>query len=341
MDGIIYKVANLINGKVYIGQTVNTLRKRKTQHKTASKRKKYEDMLLYKAFKKYGFENFEWKIIDNASNENDLNEKEVYWIKYYNSYIGFKNCNGYNMTLGGHGKRGAIHSEETRKKLSKFRTGKWIGSDSPTAKKVVCLNLNGTFVKSYGCLDDASKDVGCSLSLISSNCTGNRSSAYGFIFIFEDDYNEETVKRRVEQYLDSSDFCRILRTGLDGKYIKTYNSTKEAGEDVNGFGTAILRCCKNEMVSAYDSLWFFEDDYNEKELRSKLDKLNTRHQPKKVVQLTVNDEFIAVFPTITEGANRINGDASSITKCCKGKQKTAYGFKWMYEDDYNERPKGD
>lgn len=97
----IYKITNLINQKVYIGQSVDIEKRWKT-HKTHSLDYYGEDFncVFYKAIRKYGLENFSFEVIEECSKE-ELDEKEKYWIKFYNSFLGFENCNGYNMTLGG------------------------------------------------------------------------------------------------------------------------------------------------------------------------------------------------------------------------------------------------
>lgn len=97
--GIIYKIT-FPNEKVYIGQTMYDLEKRKKQHKNVMN-KKNNNQIVYKAMKKFGWENLKWDIIDYADTREELNEKEVYWIEKYQSYIKFKNSNGYNATLGG------------------------------------------------------------------------------------------------------------------------------------------------------------------------------------------------------------------------------------------------
>lgn len=92
----IYKIENLINNKCYIGQSINVTR-RWIAHKSASqniKSKNYE-YPLYKAFRKYGLENFSFSILEECSKDL-LNEREKYWVEYYNSYI-----NGYNQNEGG------------------------------------------------------------------------------------------------------------------------------------------------------------------------------------------------------------------------------------------------
>lgn len=93
--GYIYKITNVINNKMYIGQTVKTVEKRFTQHKNNSNKSYFSQIALYKAFNKYGIENFKCETIEEISNEL-LDEREKYWIEYYDTYF-----DGYNSTLGG------------------------------------------------------------------------------------------------------------------------------------------------------------------------------------------------------------------------------------------------
>lgn len=96
----IYKITNKINQKCYIGKSSN-IYERWQYHKWYYKT---EEKTLYKAFLKYGINNFQFEIIEEIpldKYEEISNKREKYWIKYYNSYLGFKNSNGYNMTLGG------------------------------------------------------------------------------------------------------------------------------------------------------------------------------------------------------------------------------------------------
>lgn len=74
--GAIYCYTNLINGKKYIGQTINDPRIRKNQHKSNHlniKSPEY-DSLIHKAFRKYGYENFKYEIlVNNIDNIEMLN----------------------------------------------------------------------------------------------------------------------------------------------------------------------------------------------------------------------------------------------------------------------------
>lgn len=111
---IIYKVTNLINGKVYIGQTVKTLERRKSTHIACAKRG--SGIYLHRAIRKYGINNFKWQVICICSNIDFLNEQEQYYIVYYSSFN-----NGYNLTTGGGGMAGFKLSEGSKKKMSATR----------------------------------------------------------------------------------------------------------------------------------------------------------------------------------------------------------------------------
>ena len=104
---IIYKAQNKINGKIYIGQTINNLNIRIACHLT-------KESLFSKALRKYGIQSFEFSVIDSTLLKEIANEKEKYWIKHLNC----KHPNGYNLTIGGQGTLGHKHSEQSKRKMS-------------------------------------------------------------------------------------------------------------------------------------------------------------------------------------------------------------------------------
>ena len=110
----IYKITNLINGKLYIGKTSNSIKERWREHRNSINTANSWDRSIYQAIRKYGKENFSWEIIEECSKE-ELDNKEIYWISYYNSYK-----NGYNQTTGGECTHGnGIKS--TKEQVSKIR----------------------------------------------------------------------------------------------------------------------------------------------------------------------------------------------------------------------------
>lgn len=92
----IYKITNLINNKIYIGLT-NNFNHRVLQHKSAAKTGKY-NYPLYNSINKYGENNFRFEIIDKTLSKDEIVEKEIYWIKFYDSQ---NESIGYNLRGGG------------------------------------------------------------------------------------------------------------------------------------------------------------------------------------------------------------------------------------------------
>jgi group I intron endonuclease len=132
---IIYKVENLINGKVYIGKTIQSLKRRKTEHLSYSRREKGN--IFHRAIKKYGEENFKWEVIAESNSEIELNELEKKYIKEFDSKNRKK---GYNLTDGGEGLSGYCYSEEQKKNISlKSKGRKW----SEDSKKRMSLKMKG------------------------------------------------------------------------------------------------------------------------------------------------------------------------------------------------------
>ena len=95
MLGIVYIITNSINGKVYIGQTIQSLKDRWYGHCRINCSKNEADMCIKRAILKYGKENFNIRELERCRVE-DLDEREIYYIDLYNSFN-----NGYNSTKGG------------------------------------------------------------------------------------------------------------------------------------------------------------------------------------------------------------------------------------------------
>lgn len=90
----IYKITKKSNGKSYIGQS-NDIKRRINEHQ--GKR----DLAIDQAIQKYGIDAFDYEVLEECSLE-ELDEKEKYWIQYFNTYKGF----GYNCNAGGGDSRG-------------------------------------------------------------------------------------------------------------------------------------------------------------------------------------------------------------------------------------------
>lgn len=126
----IYKIENIVNGKVYIGQSVN-IYNRWQNHKTKLKLNKHYNTYLQNAWNKYGENNFNFEIVE-ICDESALSDKEIYYIDYFDSFK-----NGYNLTTGGEGMGGYKHTEDFCNRMSIRFAGEnnpmfgRIGSENP------------------------------------------------------------------------------------------------------------------------------------------------------------------------------------------------------------------
>jgi len=209
----IYKIQNKINNKIYVGKTTSSLRQRFLEH--VRKSKVEVERPLYRAFNKYGIENFNITLIEECSIKN-LTDKEIFWIDYFNSY-----SNGYNATLGGEGSilydyqliaskyKELQNQKETagffncdRKTVQKAckENGVYILSNIESAmkthsRKVKMYSLDRKFIRSFNSLREAFnyiKEIGLSTGSFNSGanhisevCKGKRKTAYKHIWEYE------------------------------------------------------------------------------------------------------------------------------------------------------------
>lgn len=162
----IYKWENKINHKCYIGQSIN-LGSRLRHHIGNYKHRRY-DTPLYRAFDKYGLDNFDvevLKVVEELDNVRSiLDELEMLYIKEYNSY----GSTGYNQTKGGDGGiLGYKFTEEQRK-----RTSENSKKAATKIRKHVCLkNIKSEQIFEFESISEAAKFLKCSHSEVSRLCS--------------------------------------------------------------------------------------------------------------------------------------------------------------------------
>lgn len=138
---IIYKITNILNGKVYIGQTIRTLEERWISHLSKHSRCR----AIKSAIDKHGAENFIIEQIDTARDLTDLNKKEEFWVDKLNTL----SPSGYNLKTGGDQPR---MSEESLKKASESKKGikPWNTGLDKTDPRVAKYIRYGAETHSYG-----------------------------------------------------------------------------------------------------------------------------------------------------------------------------------------------
>ncbi|WP_026566612.1 hypothetical protein [Bacillus sp. UNC41MFS5] len=128
----------------------------------------------------------------------------------------------------------------------------------------------------------------------------------------------------------------ILQISLDGELIKEHRGLRFASRHLGKPNHSnILDVLQGRQSTAYGFNWIYKEDY-EKYLSGKL---STREDNNRspVVQISLDDEYIKTHNSIESARKELCiPHAKGITAVCKGRQKTAYGFKWMYKEDYNK-----
>jgi len=192
---IIYKATNLINGKIYIGQTIRTLKDRINKHKSDAKvGKTYK---FPRAYLKYGFNNFKFTILEICHTRAELDIKEAHYIKLFKS-VEF----GYNIRPGGNSSN---ITEEQKQKIREKLTGNvdWNKGED-----------NGMFIKLP---ESTIKEVidlwntGMSEEKISFKYTFSRKKVTNILKMYKNVYNikskEEVAKIREKNQIEKLKKC--------------------------------------------------------------------------------------------------------------------------------------
>lgn len=231
--GIIYAHINKINGKVYIGQTTRTLYERWANGKGYSSCTKFQNAIL-----KYGWNNFDHIILECGLNEDELNNKEKYWINKYNSI-----SEGYNIDLGGNSHH---FSEEHRQKIRESNA-KTLG------KPVICLNTGQIYIS----CQEAKRQTG--VEHIGDCCSGHLKTAgkdengNALFWKFLDDYTGKEIIPKIKQKRSKT---KVLCIETNIKY----NSAKEA-ERITGIDSgSIGRVCNGKRKTAGGYSWKWIED---------------------------------------------------------------------------------
>lgn len=212
----IYKITYKKDGRTYIGQSVNI------EHRLKEHKKCEGDSYIHRAIKKYGIENFSFEIIEECK-ISKLDEREKYWISFYNSF----NC-GFNQTPGGQGFQNQV--------------------------AVDCFNFNGDRVATYPSLIAAQEATGA--CQISACINGKRKQSGGFQWKRHEDANEFIDIYHRVQYSSRA----VSQFDLNDKWIADFDSIMAAARTVfhtdNGsLRRRIKKACENDMGVADGFKW--------------------------------------------------------------------------------------
>ena len=214
---IIYKATNKKNGKIYIGQTVQTLKER-------NRHRLYGDTIFDRAYKKYGESGFDWEILEEVDDIDLLNELESYWIEYYDATNKEK---GYNLKGGG---GNAYLTEYVKSKIGQAQIGeknhaygkKW--KDSPTSKRIIDINTGIIYESGT----QAIALLGLKDDKIYRQCKGliDINEPHRFRFVDEND-NPILTRADDSEYINSPKIQQILKSReIQDKTILCLNDLK-------------------------------------------------------------------------------------------------------------------
>ena len=237
--GIIYSATNKINNKKYIGQTTCSLMKRKREHLTSVTQNKTS---FQKAINKYGIKNFVWKIIDHAESQEELDEKEIYWIDYYNTF----GHDGYNMTTGGQGVNRAI-GERRIEYLQKFCDN----------YPFLIFDKHGNFIKECD-----NRLLFCTENNIPTNdarivLRNKKPSVKDYILIYKEDFTEENLKQRINKTRNNREFVVFDE---NNQYKGTWINQSRCGEDLGVHRNYISKCLLGILNKSHGFYFYYKDD---------------------------------------------------------------------------------
>lgn len=282
----IYKIENKINGKIYIGQSIE-IERRWQKHLVAN-----DDFVIHRALKKYGKENFDFSIIEEC-NSLELNNKEKYWIDYYNSLI----PNGYNMIPGGAQELG----------LAK-------------GKPVQQYDLKGNFIAEYPSAHQADYATGINYSSICACCRGEKlyTKQYQWKYL-----NSEKKIIDISQDIKVQSETPIWQYDLNENFIREYKNFNEAAMSISSSKSALCNCLKGKSSSCAGYKWSYANSPILK--RSK-----KSWNGKKIGQFDKENNLIEIYNSAVEAYQKTGISNTSIGKVCNGKAKTAGDFIWKF-----------
>lgn len=253
--GYIYMIENRINKKKYIGQT-NDAKTRKIRHWCNLRNNQHINNHLQNSWNKYGKKNFRFKIIEENIPLDELDDRERYWIKYYDTYEG----EGYNFTSGGNVLRGEEnpfygkkHTEETKKimsikakghkrglgrklskktkeKLSKKHTGKKLSEETKRKISKATKGKNNPF---YGCTH-TEETIG---KISGENHYKSQGSFETSLLLIEEAKDRKmTIKELSVKYNLSPN---VVRNICNGEHWTTRHISKEKLPNINGYAVTI------------------------------------------------------------------------------------------------------
>lgn len=315
----IYMIRNKNNNKVYVGQTID-IDSRWMQHRSRLKSKTHENKHLQSAYDLYGKDAFEYILLEEC-NEEELDEKEIFYIQYYDSYN-----NGYNQDLGGKGCRGYKHTDEEILKMRYIQN----------PKAVLQLDMELNIINEWISCSHAGKTLGFSIRSIKACCNreNRQKTIGGYYWIYKYEYKNNTVDWDYYLNINESKPKRVSQFDLHMNLIKVWDSVYQS-KVVGGYtASEVSAVCNHRKKTHKGYVWRFTDEYTEEEY---LKDCNTDFikRPaigaKPILRYDLNGNFVARYDSTADAVRKTGFSKSSIQSCLYGKQKNSHNSIWKYE----------
>ena len=258
--GIIYKIENTINHKVYIGQTSQErgfkdrycrkgqgIERVYNSYLYEQKHNRSYNVHLFRAIEKYGFDAFTVdEVFDVALSHDELKDKEIFYIEQFDSFR-----NGYNSTLGGDGMLGYPAPS---------------GKDNKYSMRVCQISPDNKLIKIWDSLGDIKREFGISGGCISNVCTGRKETSMGFVWVYEKDYDTTKDYSRTPKTRGGGARTNkpILLLDSNNKIIQEFSSAVETSRTLGMSKQEVSRICKHQRKKPKYNL-IFKSEYIEEQ----------------------------------------------------------------------------
>lgn len=314
----IYLITNLVNGKVYVGSSVD-IRKRMNAHKSHLNNNKHDNPYLQKSWNKYGSDSFSFTVLEIVPDRENLLYREQHWMDTYQSY---NNKIGYNINPTAGSPEGRKLSEEECLKRSLSSTQK---------KPILQLDANGNLIKEWESISRISRELDINRGTLLSRIK-NKTKSNDCYFIFKDEFSENIS----DKLISTEDKKKVINNkafyqfDLEGKFIREWISLWEMVEESDAKRSTISVALKNKSKFQNKYYLITKDEFTDELLVSILSKKRKKHKGKKVNQYDKNGVFIQTWNAMKHASDALNIDFSSIWHCCEGKRISCGGFIWSY-----------
>lgn len=303
MTGI-YKITNLINNQCYIGQSVDIEQRWRREYSNAFNPKNISyNYPLSKDFRNFSKENFNFEILEECSIE-ELNKKEKYWIQYYQSFE-----NGYNQTIGGEGFHkisSSILNNIINDLINNNLTFEEISNKYQLTLETIYRINSGRFYYQ----DNQQYPIRVNIINIdipikhapNGYCQECGKQISDYACYCQDCIN--LLKRKVKNRPSKNELYNLL--------INNKGNFSALSKQYNVSDNAIRKWCKSYEIPIKSSYY---KGY------------------KRVGQFDLTNNLIQIFDSPAQASVKILNNKtgeSNIASVCKGKRKTAYGYKWKY-----------